>query len=63
MKRHVNVKQLEPWLDKLEKNMSKIPKDKEERLAFIRHQYLLLETTAGVISGKVQLVGVKQPEK
>ena len=67
MKRHVNVKHLEPWLAKLENNMEKFPNirtaSSEELLNYVRHQYQLLDVTAKVIDGSIQLVGVKQPDK
>ena len=61
MKRHVNPKQMEAWVDKLEANMAQFlvgdSVTPQQQLNFIRQQYVLLDTTVKVLNGQVYFVG------
>lgn len=57
---------MEAYVAKLQRNMRKFLESghqptSEEKLAFIRQQYALLDITVKVINGKVYFVGCSHP--
>jgi len=64
MSRAINPKQLEAWIEKLQINLRKFLEDsdktQEEKLAFIRRQYELLDIINKVLLGKIYFSGCSQ---
>ena len=58
---------LEEWLRKLEENFDRYMVEgdhsEEEKLEFIRRQYLLLDTVIKVLDGNATLIGCLQPQQ
>jgi hypothetical protein len=67
MKRRIDPRQMEAWVDKLQVNMQTFHEsnsvDPKQQLIFIRRQYVLLDTTVKVLNGTVYLVGCSHPQK
>jgi hypothetical protein len=66
IRRRINPKQMEGYIAKLQLNMRKYLEQSylwtpEERLEFIRQQYILLRVVNKVLSGKMYLTGCFHP--
>jgi len=66
MKRRIHPQQMEAWVEKLQNKMRGFldnpTADREQRLAFIREQYVLLGITVKVLDGDVYLTGCSHPK-
>ncbi len=67
MTRNITPQQMEAWVAKLQSNMKKFLEtddlSPEERIAFIRHQYALLDIIVKALKGKVYFSGCPQPHR
>ena len=66
MSRRIHPAQMEAWVKKLQKRMSKFLSKSgsatpEQKLEFIQHQYALLDIIVKALDGKVYIVGCSQP--
>lgn len=61
MARRIHPQQMEAWISKLQLNMRKFLDNKElsdeQRLIFVRQQYILLEVINKVLEGKIYFMG------
>jgi hypothetical protein len=65
MIRRIHPVQMEAWIKKLQKRMTKFLQNpnvtKEEKIEFIRQQYSLLDVTIKVLDGHIYFLGCSQP--